>query len=89
MLAGSIVLPTGIFLFIWNASPSISIIAGIVGILLGFGSLLIFLQSGNSFVDVYAAQATLAMTINMSVRSLTAAAFTAFARSMYLGLRPR
>ncbi|KAK4507035.1 hypothetical protein PRZ48_000769 [Zasmidium cellare] len=87
MLVGGIALPIGLFLSAWTSAPGISPVPEVIaGVPLGIGFLLIFLEGNMYITEVFGTHASSAIAIDTSVRSLAAVAFSAFARSMYLGL---
>lgn len=87
MIAGSIVLPIGLFWFAWTSSPHISWIPQVLsGIFIGLGIILIFMSGIQYLVDVYLLNANSAIAINTFLRSLVAAGFPMFATYMYEGL---
>ncbi|RFU75699.1 polyamine transporter 4 [Trichoderma arundinaceum] len=87
MMAGSVLLPIGLFIFGWTAAPDIPLVGMIIGSLfVGSGLLSIFVTAMTYILDVYSHIATSALGANTIVRSLFAAGFPLFAGYMYDGL---
>ena len=87
-LLGSLLVPTGMFLFAWTSSPHITWVPQVIaGVPIGFGLIIIFLQGINYIVDVYLIYANSALAANTFIRSLLGAAFPMFASQMYHNLR--
>ncbi|ORX98827.1 major facilitator superfamily domain-containing protein [Clohesyomyces aquaticus] len=89
MMIGSIVFPIGLFIMGWTAQRNIHWIGFCFGTsLVGFGFFVIFQSALSYIVDTYVTLAASALAANMFVRSILAAAFPLFARSLYerLGL---
>lgn len=84
MMAGSFMLPAGLFVFAWTSSPDITPVPQILsGVLIGGGIMLVF-SSGVAFiVDIYLASSASAIAANTCVRSLVAAGFPLAAPQMY------
>lgn len=84
MIAGSFILPAGLFCFAWTSSPNITPEPQILsGFLFGAGIMLVF-SSGIAFiVDIYHASSASAIAANTMVRSLVAAGFPLAAPQMY------
>jgi len=84
MIAGSILLPAGLFWFSWTSSPHITWVPQVIAsIPIGWGMIMIFLQSFNYIIDVYMWHANSAIAGNTLIRSLAGAAFPLFAEQMY------
>ena len=87
MIAGSIILPIGLFWFAWSSHPSTHWSAQVIsGIFIGLGIILIFMSGVVYMVDVYMLNANSAIAINTFLRSAVAAGFPLFATYMYEGL---
>lgn len=87
MIAGSILLPIGLFWFAWTSHPTTSWVPQVIsGIFIGLGIILIFMSGVVYMVDVYLLNANSAIAINTFVRSLVAAGFPMFASYMFEGL---
>jgi len=84
MIAGSIILPIGLFWFAWTSKPSIPWPAQVVsGLFTGCGIFLVFLPSQIYIVDTYLLNANSALAASSCVRALMAAGFPLFAEYMY------
>jgi len=87
MIAGSVVLPVGLFWFAWTSDPGISWVPQVIsGIFIGLGIILIFMSGVVYMIDVYLLNANSATAANTFVRSVVAAGFPLFATYMYRGL---
>lgn len=87
MMAGSILLPVGLFIFGWTSAPQIPWVGMIIGSLfVGSGLLCVFVTAMTYILDVYSHVANSALGANTIVRSLFAAGFPLFASYMYKGL---
>ncbi|THZ77112.1 MFS general substrate transporter [Aureobasidium pullulans] len=87
MIAGSLILPIGLFWFAWTSHPDTHWAAQVVsGIFIGLGIILIFMSGVTYMVDVYLLNANSAIAINTFIRSAVAAGFPLFATYMYDGL---
>jgi DHA1 family multidrug resistance protein-like MFS transporter len=84
MIAGSIVLPIGLFWFAWTSKPSIPWPAQVVsGVATGCGIFLVFLPSQIYIIDCYLLNANSALAASSCVRALMAAGFPLFSEYMY------
>ena len=84
MMAGSIILPTGLFWFAWTSKESVSWVAQVVSTtFIGAGIMLIFTCGIAFIVDIYLAGSASALAANTFVRSISAAGFPLFAPVMY------
>jgi DHA1 family multidrug resistance protein-like MFS transporter len=87
MIAGSLILPIGLFWFAWTSHPDTHWAPQVVsGIFIGLGIILIFMSGVTYMVDVYLLNANSAIAINTFIRSAVAAGFPMFATYMYVGL---
>ncbi|KAG9642641.1 MFS general substrate transporter, partial [Aureobasidium melanogenum] len=87
MIAGSLILPIGLFWFAWTSHPDTQWAAQVVsGIFIGLGIILIFMSGVTYMVDVYLLNANSAIAINTFIRSGVAAGFPMFATYMFEGL---
>ncbi|KAI5275329.1 MFS general substrate transporter [Aureobasidium subglaciale] len=87
MIAGSIILPIGLFWFAWSSHPDTHWASQVVsGIFIGLGIILIFMSGVTYMVDVYLLNANSAIAVNTFIRSAVAAGFPMFATYMYQGL---
>ncbi|THW73541.1 MFS general substrate transporter [Aureobasidium pullulans] len=87
MIAGSLILPVGLFWFAWTSHPDTHWAAQVVsGIFIGLGIILIFMSGVTYMVDVYLLNANSAIAINTFIRSAVAAGFPMFATYLYDGL---
>lgn len=87
MMAGSVLLPIGLFIFGWTSAPHIPVVGMIIGSLfIGAGLLCIFVTAMTYILDVYSHIANSALGANTIVRSFFAAGFPLFASYMYHGL---
>ncbi|KKO97843.1 polyamine transporter 4 [Trichoderma harzianum] len=87
MMAGSVLLPIGLFIFGWTSAPGIPVAGMIIGSLfVGSGLLCIFVTAMTYILDVYSHVANSALGANTIVRSFFAAGFPLFASYMYHGL---
>ncbi|PTB66175.1 MFS general substrate transporter [Trichoderma citrinoviride] len=87
MMAGSILLPVGLFIFGWTSALDIPWVGMIIGSLfVGSGLLCVFVTAMTYILDVYSHVANSALGANTIVRSLFAAGFPLFASYMYKGL---
>ncbi|KAL5947047.1 hypothetical protein ACKVV1_000120 [Pyricularia oryzae] len=76
MIAGSFILPAGIFWFAWTSNPSLPWLPqAFSGILIGCGSILVFMSGVVYLIEVYLIHANSALAINNLIRSVFAAAF--------------
>ncbi|KEF63114.1 uncharacterized protein A1O9_01090 [Exophiala aquamarina CBS 119918] len=84
MIVGAVVLPIGLFWFAWTSDPRIIWIPQVFATaFLGMGSLVTFWQGTNYIIDCYAFYSNSAIAINTFIRSIAAAGFPLFAKSMY------
>lgn len=84
MIAGSIILPIGLFWFAWTSKPSIPWPAQVVsGVAIGCGIFLVFLPSQIYIIDCYLLNANSALAASACVRALMAAGFPLFSEQMY------
>jgi len=84
MVAGSIILPIGLFWFAWTSNPHINPWPQIIsGVFIGLGIILIFMSGVVYIIDVYLFNANSATAINTFVRSLVGAGFPMFASYMF------
>ncbi|KAL7943388.1 major facilitator superfamily domain-containing protein [Trichoderma barbatum] len=84
MMAGSVLLPIGLFIFGWTSAPNIPLVGMIIASLfVGAGLLCVFVTAMTYILDVYAHVANSALGANTIVRSLFAAGFPLFASYMY------
>ncbi|KAH0352987.1 MFS general substrate transporter, partial [Aureobasidium melanogenum] len=87
MIAGSVILPIGLFWFAWTSHPDTQWAAQVVsGIFIGLGIILIFMSGVTYMVDVYLLNANSAIAVNTFIRSGVAAGFPMFATYMFDGL---
>ncbi|KIW95082.1 uncharacterized protein Z519_03665 [Cladophialophora bantiana CBS 173.52] len=87
MIAGSFVLPIGLFWFAWTSDPSISWVAQVLsGLFIGAGIILIFMTGVVYLIDVYARNANSALAVNTFIRFVVAASFPHFTSSMYMSM---
>ncbi|KAL7791536.1 MFS general substrate transporter [Trichoderma ceciliae] len=87
MMAGSVLLPIGLFIFGWTSAPDIPLVGMMIGsIFVGAGLLCIFVTAMTYILDVYSHVANSALGANTIIRSFFAAGFPLFASYMYKGL---
>ncbi|KIW31841.1 uncharacterized protein PV07_03434 [Cladophialophora immunda] len=87
MIAGSVVLPIGLFWFAWTSDPSIPWAAQVLsGLPIGAGIILIFMTGVVYLMDVYARNANSALAVNTFIRFVIAASFPHFTSSMYMSM---
>ena len=89
LIASSIFLPAGLFWFVWTSNRNITWVSQVLsGIFIGAGVVLHFLSGTAYLIDVYLLNANSALAVNICIRSMSAAAFPLFAKTMYerLGL---
>ncbi|KAL6874992.1 major facilitator superfamily domain-containing protein [Trichoderma novae-zelandiae] len=83
-IAGSVVVPAGLFMFGWTTYPSVHWIVPIIGsALFGLGNLLVFSGIFTFLVDAYPMYAASALAANAFVRCSFAAVFPLFGTQMY------
>ncbi|PKS12618.1 hypothetical protein jhhlp_000826 [Lomentospora prolificans] len=83
-IAGSILVPIGLFMFAWTSYPEIHWIVPILGSLIfGTGTILVFTGIFTFLVDAYPEYAASALAANTFVRCLFAAIFPLFGSQMY------
>ncbi|KUJ21872.1 MFS general substrate transporter [Mollisia scopiformis] len=86
-MAGSIVLPIGLFLFAWTTYPSIPWIVPITGAMLfSCGLVMVFISLTSYLVDSYVVYAASVLAANSVLRSLFGTAFPLFTTQMYKNL---
>ncbi|KIW35707.1 uncharacterized protein PV07_02391 [Cladophialophora immunda] len=86
-MAGSIVLPIGLFLFAWTTYPSVHWIAPIIGAtLFSCGLVMVFISLMSYLVDSYVVYAASVLAANSVLRSLFGTAFPLFTTQMYENL---
>jgi DHA1 family multidrug resistance protein-like MFS transporter len=84
MIAGSFILPIGLFWFAWTSSPKINPAPQIIsGVVTGCGILMIFMQGLNYIVDVYRLNANSGIAANTMLRNVFGAAFPLFGMQLY------
>ncbi len=84
MIAGSVILPVGLFWFAWTSNRNITWVPQVIsGIFIGCGIFLVFLPSQIYVVDTYLFNANSALTATACARALMAAGFPLFATYMY------
>ncbi|KAI0204038.1 major facilitator superfamily domain-containing protein [Astrocystis sublimbata] len=87
MIVGGGLLPVGLFIFAWTYQPTTHWSGMVIaGIPTGMGMFMIFVQSFNYLIDVYAPIANSAISGNTFVRSFFGAGFPLFAPYLYHGL---
>ena len=87
MIAGSLILPIGLFWFAWTSDPHINPWPQMLsGVLIGLGIILVFMSGTSYLIDVYLQNANSALAINTFVRSFVAAGFPMFATYMFESL---
>lgn len=83
-IAGSVLVPAGLFMFAWTTYSSVPWIVPIVGSgLFGMGNLLVFSGIFTFLVDAYPMYAASALAANAFVRCSFAAVFPLFGTQMY------
>ncbi|PTB77834.1 MFS general substrate transporter [Trichoderma longibrachiatum ATCC 18648] len=83
-IAGSVVVPVGLFMFAWTTYSSVPWIVPIIGSgLFGLGNLLVFSGIFTFLVDAYPMYAASALAANAFVRCSFAAVFPLFGTQMY------
>ncbi|KAH0833550.1 hypothetical protein AYO21_05228 [Fonsecaea monophora] len=86
-MAGSIVLPIGLFLFAWTTYPSVHWIAPIIGgMFFAAGLVMVFISLMSYLVDSYVVYAASVLAANSVLRSLFGTAFPLFTTRMYRNL---
>ncbi|VUC35402.1 unnamed protein product [Clonostachys rosea] len=86
-MAGSIILPIGLFLFAWTTYPSVHWIVPTIGAMFfACGLVMVFISLVSYLVDSYVLYAASVMAANSAVRSLIGAAFPLFTARMYENL---
>ncbi|KAE9369873.1 MFS general substrate transporter [Stipitochalara longipes BDJ] len=86
-MAGSIVLPIGLFLFAWTTYPSVHWIAPVIGALLfSCGLVLVFISQMSYLIDSYTIYAASVLAAGSMLRSLFGTAFPLFTTQMYANL---
>ncbi|KEF63209.1 uncharacterized protein A1O9_01186 [Exophiala aquamarina CBS 119918] len=83
-MAGSIVLPIGLFLFAWTTYPSLHWILPITGAMFfSCGLVMVFISLMSYLVDSYVVYAASVLAANSVLRSLFGTAFPLFTTQMY------
>ncbi|UNI22583.1 hypothetical protein JDV02_008459 [Purpureocillium takamizusanense] len=83
-ILGSVLAPTGLFMFGWSTYPWVHWIVPIIGsAVFGMGNMLLFMGIFTFLVDAYPLYAASALAANTFVRCLFAAAFPLFGEQMY------
>lgn len=86
-MLGSVALPIGLFWFAWTNSPSTFWLVSVsAGTFIGFGMVLLYMSLTNYIVDAYLGYAASALAATTVVRSVAAAVFPLFTKSMYSSL---
>ncbi|CAH0057677.1 unnamed protein product [Clonostachys solani] len=86
-MAGSVVLPIGLFLFAWTTYPSVHWIVPIIGAMFfACGLVMVFISLISYLMDSYVLYAASVMAANSGIRSLIGAAFPLFTARMYENL---
>lgn len=86
-MAGSIILPIGLFLFAWTTYPSVHWIAPIIGAMFfACGLVMVFISLMSYLVDSYVIYAASVLAANSVLRSLFGTAFPLFTTRMYRNL---
>ncbi|KAI1408882.1 MFS transporter [Hypoxylon sp. FL1857] len=86
-MAGSIVLPIGLFLFAWTTYPSVHWILPIIGAMFfSCGLVMVFISLMSYLVDSYVVYAASVLAANSVLRSLFGTAFPLFTTQMYENL---
>ncbi|EXJ69737.1 uncharacterized protein A1O5_06808 [Cladophialophora psammophila CBS 110553] len=86
-MAGSIVLPIGLFLFAWTTYPSVHWIVPIIGAMFfSCGLVMVFISLMSYLVDSYVVYAASVLAANSALRSLFGTAFPLFTTQMYENL---
>ncbi|KAF4614327.1 hypothetical protein G7Y89_g15410 [Cudoniella acicularis] len=86
-MAGSIVLPIGLFLFAWTTYPSVHWIVPIIGAMFfSCGLVMVFISLMSYLVDSYVVYAASVLAANSVLRSLFGTAFPLFTTRMYENL---
>ncbi|KAL1854842.1 hypothetical protein VTK73DRAFT_8687 [Phialemonium thermophilum] len=86
-MAGSVVLPIGLFLFAWTTYPSVHWIVPIIGgMLFACGLVMVFISLLSYLVDSYVIYAASVLAANSVLRSLFGTAFPLFTTRMYESL---
>ncbi|KAJ9150193.1 MFS general substrate transporter [Pleurostoma richardsiae] len=86
-MAGSIVLPIGLFLFAWTTYPSVHWIVPIIGAMFfSCGLVMVFISLMSYLVDSYVVYAASVLAANSVLRSLFGTAFPLFTTQMYENL---
>ncbi|KAH8907819.1 MFS transporter [Coniochaeta sp. PMI_546] len=83
-MAGSIILPIGLFLFAWTTYPSVHWIVPIIGAMFfSCGLVMVFISLMSYVVDSYVVYAASVLAANSVLRSLFGTAFPLFTTRMY------
>ncbi|KAI8633004.1 MFS transporter [Xylariaceae sp. FL1651] len=86
-MAGSVVLPIGLFLFAWTTYPSVHWIVPIIGALFfACGLVMVFISLLSYLVDSYVVYAASVLAANSVLRSLFGTAFPLFTTRIYENL---
>ncbi|KAI0143424.1 MFS transporter [Xylariaceae sp. FL1272] len=86
-MAGSIVLPVGLFLFAWTTYPWVHWIAPVIGAtLFSCGLVMVFISLLSYLVDTYVVYAASVLAANAVLRSLFGTAFPLFTTQIYESL---
>ncbi|KAK1766625.1 MFS transporter [Phialemonium atrogriseum] len=86
-MAGSIVLPIGLFLFAWTTYPSVHWIVPIIGAMFfACGLVMVFISLMSYLIDSYVVYAASVLAANSVLRSLFGTAFPLFTTRMYENL---
>ncbi|KAJ4176387.1 Efflux pump fub11 [Fusarium solani] len=86
-MAGSILIPLGLFWFAWTTGPTIHWIVPIAGsAFFALGLVLVFSSLLNYLIDSYVVYAASVLAANSALRSLLAAVLPLIARNMYQNL---
>ncbi|CAG8956279.1 hypothetical protein HYFRA_00003659 [Hymenoscyphus fraxineus] len=87
MMAGSLSFSAGLFIFGFTSSHNITPVAPLIGLLLmGFGFFTIFQAALNYLIDTFTRYSASAIAANTFLRSIFAASFPLFVKSMFGGL---
>ncbi|KAH8817382.1 MFS transporter [Xylogone sp. PMI_703] len=83
-MAGSIVLPVGLFLFAWTTYPSVHWIVPTIGAMFfSCGLVMVFISLMSYLIDSYVVYAASVLAANSVLRSLFGTAFPLFTTQMY------
>ncbi|KAI9654329.1 MAG: hypothetical protein M1821_006645 [Bathelium mastoideum] len=86
-MAGSVILPIGLFLFAWTTYPSVHWIVPIIGaVFFSCGLVMVFISLISYLIDSYTVYAASVMAANSLLRSLFGTAFPLFTTQMYKNL---